>query len=654
MNIGNIPLAPGCLLAWLATGLFLLNLSANLRADSTWVFAVQITAEVQVSPPQIHLTWEQDMYGATGYTISRKNKGDTSWGSPIASFDGSITNFTDVNVTAGSAYEYQIYKTSTLGYFGYGYIYAGINLPVTESRGKLVLLVASETAGSLSTELTRLQSDLTGDGWQVIRHDVSSNATPAYAKSFIVSDYNADPSNVKAVFLFGHLPILQTGNLNYDTHENRPMPSDSYYGDMDGDWSSSPSFLPSDVELMVGRVDLANMPGNAAPGVMASETELLRNYLNKDHNWRFKQINVRRLALIADRFGAVDGQGVASTGYRNFTPFVGHGNIVLADWSDNAAPANRWISMVSAGTYLWTYGCGGGQDTSISELGLHGQYNDVWSTDVVSQDAKAVFTMFEGSWFGNWDHTDNFLRSVLATPSMGLAVCCIAGQPHWFVHHMGLGETIGYGARLTMNNNTLYKGETNEFMRAIFITLLGDPTLRMEPVAAPSSLGATPGSGSVALHWNASSDPVAGYHVYRATQSSGPFTRITSGLVNGTSFTDSPLSAGAYTYMVRAVLLQNNFSGSYYNPSQGIFATTTISGAAPSPITVRADRISNGIKLTWNTQSGIVYRVWGKTNLNQIAWSDLSGSINATSTTSTWTDLNTSTTPLKLYRIGTP
>jgi len=43
-----------------------------------------------------------------------------------------------------------------LGYTGYGYIYAGIDAPMIENRGELILIVAADT-GSLSGELTRLQ-----------------------------------------------------------------------------------------------------------------------------------------------------------------------------------------------------------------------------------------------------------------------------------------------------------------------------------------------------------------------------------------------------------------------------------------------------------------------------------------------------------------
>jgi hypothetical protein len=624
----------------------------HAKADETWTYSVELSATIQTSPPQITLHWENDdIYGVTNFTIYRKAKNATSWNF-LTNLDGSTFTWNDPNVSVGSTYEYQVIKGAS-GHVGYGYIYSGINASLLENRGKLLLMVATNGLGSLSNELARLQSDITGDGWQVIRHDVSSNDTPASVKALIVSDYNADSANVQAVFLFGHIPILQSGFLDYDTHGARPMAADGYYADINGDWSSSPSYLPSDVELMVSRVDLANMPGSAAPGVFANEVELLRNYLNKDHRWRHKLFTVPRRALMADRFGDLSGEARSATGYRNFEPMVGPGNTQLANVSDASLPTNCWLSLISSNSYLWTYACGGGQDTTMSAMGTHGQYFDAWSTDLVAQDAKAVFFMLEGSWMGNWDHTDNFLRSVLATPSMGLACCCIAGHPHAFYHHMGLGEPIGYGIRLTMNNSTLYRCQSNDFARAIYIELLGDPTLRLEPVAPPSNLSATINGSSVALNWSPSTDSVAGYHVYRSTSSAGPFTRLTSSLISATTFTDASVPAGSYTYMVRAVALQTNPSGSYYNPSQGTFAGATVSATLP-PISLTASRIANGIKLSWNTQSGTVYRVLAKTNSSQPNWNDLSGGITATSATTSWSDNNTRTVPTRLYRIASP
>ncbi len=619
-------------------------------ADETWTYSVEISATVQVSPPQITLHWEaDDPYGVTNYTIYGKSRNGTVW-SFETSLDGSTTSWTDSSVSVGSTYEYEIYKGAA-GHVGYGYIYSGINASLTENRGKLILIVATNGLDSLSSELARLQTDITGDGWRVIRHDVSSNDTPASVKSLIVNDYNLDSANVQAVFLFGHVPILQSGYLDYDTHGPRPMATDAYYADMNGDWSSSPSYLPSDVELMVSRVDLANMPGDAAPGVMASEVELLRNYLNKDHKWRFHQINVQRRALMADRFGDLNGEARSATGYRTFEPMVGPGNTVWANISDASLPTNCWISLLTTNDYLWTYACGGGQDTSMSAMGTNGEYFDVWSTDLVARDAKAVFFMLEGSHMGNWDHTDDFLRSVLAIPTMGLACCCIAGHPHAFYHRMALGEPIGDGIRLTMNNSTLYRVQSNDFARAIYIELMGDPTLRLEPIAPPSNFTAVPNGGSVALNWLPSTDSVVGYHVYRAVSSAGPFTRLTSSLLTGTSFTDTSPPGGSPTYMVRAVALQTNPSGSYYNPSEGVFAQPSVVVTAP-PISITAARNGNGITLRWNSQAGIVYRVLAKTDFSQGSWTDVSGGITATAATTSWSDA--SGLPARLYRVASP
>lgn len=621
------------------------------KADTTWNYAVQISATVQTSPPQIALTWPQDDYGAIRYTVYRKTKAATSWGTGTV-LSGTTTLYTDTSVSVGATYEYQIVKDATLGYKGYGYIFSGILAPLAEDRGKLVLIVENRHATALSNELTRLQSDLAGDGWAVIRHDVFTNDTPASVRSLIIADYNTDPIKVNTVFLFGHVPVLHSGSLNYDTHLARPMPADAYYGDMDGNWIGTPGYLPSDVELMVGRVDLFDMPGNYAPIPWPSEVELLRNYLTKDHNWRQKLVTVPHRALMGDRRGAEDGLATAASGYRNFQPLLGPGTVVQANIDNSSAPGVRWGPMLDADSYLWAYGCGAGSQSSIGYLGTYGPYDDLYSFDVVGQDAKAVFVMLFGSWFGNWDGTDNFMRSFLATPSLGLT-CCLAGQPHWFVHHMGLGETIGYGTRLSMNNNTLYQSQSNIFTRAVYIALMGDPTLRMDPVSPPGALNAVAVGGGVTLNWQASADPVLGYHVYRGASPGGPFGRLTGLLVTGNSFTDTTASSNTYTYMVRAVTVQSTPSGSYYNASQGGFATVDAANAG-LPIHLSVSRAVGALVLSWNSKVGAGYRVLAKTNLSQTTWVDVSGSITATGTSASWTDTSVNSRPQRFYRIASP
>jgi transcriptional regulator CtsR len=611
------------------TGVFVLVLLSLLPAwtvEQTWRYAVEVSAEALTSPTRIRLSWPSD--SATGYTIYRKTKDAIDWGGVYASLSGTATSWEDSGVSIGSAYEYKIVKAAT-GFSGYGYIFAGHQAPPTlDSRGKIILVVDNLYAASLATELDRLKQDLVGDGWTVIRRDVARTDTPASVKSNIVSDYNADPANVKALFLFGHVPIFRCGNLNVDGHQARPLPSDAYYGDVNFTWGN-PDYIPSDIELQVGRVDLWDLgciqpdpssPGcntvppcdNTSPGFSTpAELDLLRNYLNKDHNFRHKKgafANVPRRALIGDRFGIRTGEAFAASGYRNFAPFFGWTNVLDANTDDNAPAAERWISLLDAGVYLWTYGCGGGDWDKISGLGLQGQYFDVWSSDIRGQDAQAVFSMLFGSWFVEWDrrgpsgwqcYKGNPMRTMLATPTYGLTSAW-SGRPHHYYHHMGLGETIGYGIRLSQNNDgVLYQNQVNPSTRGIHIALMGDPTLRLHPVAPPSNLTAFESSG-VQLSWTASPDANSGYHVYRASNPSGPFTRLTSSAVTGTTYTDASGSAGN-TYMVRALKLENatgsNGSGSYYNPSQGIFATVQ---GNPAPSNLSATLFScTQINLNW-------------------------------------------------------
>src|SRR5690348_4705592 len=121
------------------TGLWLITAAAfSARgAEATWEYSVQASATVQASPAQIKLTWPQDVVlTPNSYTIYRKAAGATSWGAGTI-LPGTATTYTDTGVTSGTAYEYQIVK-STSQYTGYGYIYAGINAPLTDNRGKLL------------------------------------------------------------------------------------------------------------------------------------------------------------------------------------------------------------------------------------------------------------------------------------------------------------------------------------------------------------------------------------------------------------------------------------------------------------------------------------------------------------------------------------
>jgi hypothetical protein len=464
--------------------------------------------------------------------------------------------------------------------------------------------VDSTYAGELATQLARLQQDLIGDGWTVIRLDVNRSDTPVNIKNLIKARYAADPANVNTVFLFGHVPVPYSGDIVPDGHSpdhRGAWPCDGYYGDMDGAWTdfsvndSSSEYarnynvpgdgkfdqnsFPAKIKLMVGRVDLADMPGvvyTGGPSTFPSELELLRNYLNKDHKFRTKQFDLPRRGIIGDQFGNYDGEAFCASGYRNFAPFFGANNI------STMTTQGTWLPTLATTPYLWAYGSGAGSFGSIGGLGSTTPYNSALTRDIYNNDIKAVFTLFFGSWFGDWDSEDDIMRAVLATPSYGLT-CAWSGRPHWFLHHMAMGQTIGFGARLTQNNwpGGLYQNQVNSGAGQIHVALMGDPTLRMHVVAPPANVSATTNLGVVTLNWAAAGETVTGYHVYRA-DSSNVFTRLTTAPVTSTSYQDN--AAGA-NYMVRSIKLETSSSGTYFNPSVGAFLNPVFGNTSSNPVT---------------------------------------------------------------------
>lgn len=562
--------------------------------------AVELRATVSANVPRVTLHWNASPYPVTGQTVYRRVPGATNWEvSQVLS--PAVVSWADPGAAHQTLYEYRLERvhSSPLGAVAEGWIWTGSAVPAVEDRGRLILAVDATMAGPLGGELHRLVLDLTGDGWEVVRTDIARTATPVQARDAIRGWYAQDPARTRAVLLFGRIPVPYSGQVCPDghwdplpdPHHRGAWPADAFYGDMDGVWTDAsvhytvgnlggtrnhnvPGDGKFDVSLLVGehlpevavgRVDLANM-GGISGGL--SETELLRRYLDRHHAFRhrtglFSTIGDR--ALVDDtRFGPDWGFATAVSGWTSGVALVGTANTVAGDW----------VPALSAQDHLLAYGCGPGEFDGAEGVGTSADFRDTR--------CRAIFNLTFGSFFGDWDTTDNYLRAPLVGRSDSRVLVSIwSGVPVWRLFPLAAGGTMIDAYRHAVHEVNQPGGPfppTDESWTnpdQSHVALMGDPTLRSHPARPVSSVGVVRSGNQVTLSWvnPAGEANRLGCRIYRSTDLFGPYARVGAQTsVAATSFVDTPPHPGRWFYQVRSVKRETTPSATYDNLSQGVFA----------------------------------------------------------------------------------
>lgn len=636
---------------------------------------LRLSATAYINPASIVITW-QNLVLRLGSLTGQKSEMNNwvykihrrDFSSKIKEIDWYLIattgarKFIDSNVKVGTRYEYKVEvntyseptingianDTTILNGRGYkspgirGFISTGIELPVEDYKGKVILIVDSTYSTSLASKISRLEQDLIGDSWGIVRHNVNRTDSVASVKQLIVNDYNNDP-NVKCVFLLGHIPVPYSGTTVFpDGHPEHKgaWPADAFYGDIDGKWTDSKpaaksaesirnhnypgdgkydqSFIPigdetqsDSIELYVGRVDLTDLPAFAK-----TDTELIGQYLDKDHNYRHGITKVNRKAVLADNmsykkaFNSSDIIQSTANGYINFSPFFGtdtNSNINLYNYFEETKTTN----------YMWSNIAAPGGYTSVGSV----------TTDLIAKmDPKVVFNMFFGSYSGDWDSTNNILRASTAT-SMGLAAVW-GDRPGWVMHDAGLNDPLGSSQLKTINNQKSVYSTTNDYTDPVrqeindseynfgyfldantMVGFLGDPTLKMFNVEPPSKVNSNKEGSIAKITWQASpASNVIGYNIYRSASKDGPFVRISNSPVITTNYNDTLADGGIQYYMVKTYKLEKSSSGTFYNTSNGIITSVDMGikqdKTAPN-FTDKAINVSstqNGkLRISWNS-----------------------------------------------------
>lgn len=579
---------------------------------------LSITTSTQPKPT-IMVNWKKHPYAST-YNVRRKLASDFSasaWKLLAANLDSLKTSYVDTTVKVGVEYEYEVYGSAIEKYgsapngwkfYAFGYIGAAIEAPEKDDMGDVLLVVDSTLYDGIKPSLDLYSEQLKKEGWRVLPYYLAPRAEAfdkdkvAFVKNRIYGIATDTNYRLRTVTLIGRIPVPYSGDIAPDAHGNHygAWPADGYYGVLnktpwpdntvnvdsasdvnnhnvpgDGKFDIS-TFIGANnqVKIQIGRIDFYNLPK-----FKKSETQLIEEYLKKDLDYRQGKTAYITRGLVDDNFGAYGiPEGFATSGWRNFGALCGQDSVKEIDFFESLGLDN----------YLWSYGCGGGWPEGAGGVGN--------TDDMVTKPVKGIFTFLFGSYFGDWNQQNNFIRSAIASQPSVLT-CAWAGRPQWYVHRMGLGYNIGESTVISQNNTDFYKNNViwlNSSQSVIYTfgtagvhtALIGDPTLKMFAGRTPSPSSLTLnriGDGIIEINWTQDGDgETPSYNVYRAKSPEGPYEKLNKARINGFQFIDTTNLQGQVYYAVSASNLITNNSGTIWNSGERIFGQVEGKGVAES------------------------------------------------------------------------
>jgi len=508
----------------------------------------------------------------------RRPLGETNWGRPLFEKNTSWS-YLDVSLTPGKYYEYFL-DSKQDAHLTARFIATALRGQPIHQRGRVLLLIDETVNTALGPDLTKLETDLVGDGWKVSRMKAPRQSGPSYKEDMrrCVADlktFAVAHSDLEMIYIIGHVVMPYSGWHNPDGHGPRAFVADGLYGDVldervwgdqlnlgggnpAGDGKFDLNHFPSELKYGVGRVDFAALPAFEKNKVNSPlhEIELLRIYLNRAHAYRHGAL----------RFP--DSNSFYTTSGRALERVMAHDATRTTEmlFGDDLSRIRRVNDFVKGESYLWSFHAGTGahsrahtgnpaDETSTSNLAEHVRFSN------------SGFYLVDGSYQGEWDHPDSLLRALLATGN-GLGSSW-GRMARWRLHYLGVGLPIGSAIKHSINIGVT---QNISYLKATYLTYLGDPTLRMQILSPPSNIGGSRSGAKVVLNWSPSPEPSARYYVYRSENGmQGDFTLLNA---------DSPLSSNSFTtgsvspaevYQVRAAQLFHTGGGSFTNLSQAVF-----------------------------------------------------------------------------------
>jgi len=364
------------------------------------------------------------------------------------------------------------------------------------TQDRVMVIVNSAIHPSILGQINQYIADLESQNYEVILV-TTSGGTPQDIRSLLQGE-----ANLFGAILVGDLPIpwfqiieSWDGNITFEYEE---FPCDLYYMDLNGTWIDTKHYDAASMSFVAGADGLfESHTGSVEPEIWVgrltastltsgNEIDLLRNYFDKNHQYRSAQtaINNRAITYIDDDWSYWTTCGLEAV-YSDVT-VVNDKEITRGTDYKNRLDDN----------YLWIHVCAHSWPGGHSFKYNNGNNTDwVYVNDIITIDPVAHFynlyacsnaRYVEANYMGGWYiFVDSYgLGAVGSTKTGGMLIF------EEFYDPMADGATLGDAFKHWINQRAI--GGFDDFEKRWYygMTLLGDPALTCAtPYTLPELVG---------------------------------------------------------------------------------------------------------------------------------------------------------------------
>ena len=350
----------------------------------------------------------------------------------------------------------------------------------------VILIVDPALEAAIRAPLDQFHSDLCAGGYNVIETS-EAFANPTAVREYLHDQYNQPESGLAGAILIGEIPYAY--QWFFVTHANPSIPdyeeeviSFQYFSDLDGDFSRSAGYVSPggheysfdvhegaiDWEIWIGVLPLYK-------GSLGSTINALERYFAKNHAYRTGALSHPNTFLqISELLDKVE--------------YLREGPYTWSPYSDEADARLYPSGEVSDG---YTDLSEGSSDITVVDAhGYWGASGQLSILDVETTPVKTLLFWSNGCSIGNLDYADNFLTSVLYSPTSDVVIAkgttndsggMGTNEDGFFGRNiataLAAGASLGDAILSHVNVPLLYPWSDSRELHYATPVILGDPTL---------------------------------------------------------------------------------------------------------------------------------------------------------------------------------